>query len=151
MRMTSGCVSIAVATPCSPSVASMSRYVVRDEKLADDLPVELVVLDVEHGLLTHATLPSGSRTGTAKKNVDPSPGVLSTQMRPPCSSTNFLVMLSPRPVPPYSRLMVGVHLPELREDVFRLVLGDADPGVGHAVDERVATPLCRRSPRAPPS
>jgi hypothetical protein len=28
MRMTSGCVSIAVATPCSPSVASRSRYVV---------------------------------------------------------------------------------------------------------------------------
>ena len=79
----------------------------RHEKLADDLSVELVVLDVEHGSLTQMTLPSGSRTGTANENVDPLPCVLSTQMRPPCSSTNFFVMLSPRPVPPYSRLMVA--------------------------------------------
>jgi hypothetical protein len=42
-----------------------------------------------------------------KKKVDPLPSSLSTQMRPPCSSTNFFVMLSPSPVPPNSLAIVG--------------------------------------------
>src|SRR5438132_14207524 len=38
-------------------------------------------------------------TGSLKLNVEPLPASLSTQMRPPCSSTNFLASVSPRPVP----------------------------------------------------
>ena len=41
------------------------------------------------------------------KKVDPRPGSLSAQIRPQCSSTNFLVMLSPSPVPPNSLVMVA--------------------------------------------
>src|SRR5215510_14279176 len=76
------------------------------EEIAHDLPVELVVLHEEYRLLSHAaSLASGTRRGTAKENVEPRPGSLSTQMRPPWSSTKVLVMLSPRPVPPNWRLM----------------------------------------------
>ena len=35
-----------------------------------------------------------------KLKLEPWPTVLSTQMRPPISSTSFLEMVSPRPVPP---------------------------------------------------
>ena len=40
-------------------------------------------------------------------NADPLPISLSTQMRPPCISMNFLVIDRPRPVPPYSEAMVA--------------------------------------------
>src|SRR5690625_5565461 len=40
-----------------------------------------------------------------KLNVDPSPGELSTHMRPPISSARRLLMLRPSPVPP-NRLVV---------------------------------------------
>ncbi len=36
------------------------------------------------------------------KNVDPSPGVLSTQIRPPCAWTILLQIARPTPVPSYS-------------------------------------------------
>ena len=35
----------------------------------------------------------------------PAPGTLSTQMRPPSSSTKRREMVRPRPVPPYLRVM----------------------------------------------
>src|SRR5574341_561930 len=63
------------------------------QEVADDLAVQLVVFDVKDGLLAHAVVPPLARTGTVKKKVDPLPGSLSTQVRPPCISTNFLVML----------------------------------------------------------
>ena len=67
------------------------------QQMADDLPVELVVLDVEDRL--HAVAPRSTRSGIEKKNVEPFPASLSTQIRPPCSSTNFFVMLEPEPGP----------------------------------------------------
>ena len=39
------------------------------------------------------------RTGIVKVNVDPTPTWLFTQIRPPCSSTNFRHRVSPSPVP----------------------------------------------------
>lgn len=42
-------------------------------------------------------------TGSVKRKVEPSPGVLSTQMRPPWASTRPLQMASPRPAPRLSR------------------------------------------------
>src|SRR5499427_117928 len=78
------------------------------EEIAHDLPIEFVVLHEEDLLLPHAaSLASATRRGTAKEKVEPRPGSLSTQMRPPWSSTKVLVMLSPRPVPPNSRLMLA--------------------------------------------
>src|SRR5215475_5970974 len=77
------------------------------EQMTQHLPVQLVVLDVEDGLRAHALPPPSTRSGTSMRKVDPRPSLLSTQMRPPCSSTNFLVMLSPSPVPPNSLLMVA--------------------------------------------
>jgi len=48
----------------------------------------------EHGL------PSGyGCAGTVNVKVEPLPISLVTQIRPPCSSTNFLVRVSPSPVP----------------------------------------------------
>src|SRR5262249_61634362 len=71
------------------------------EEIAHDLPVELVVLDEEDLLVAHpASVASATRRGTAKEKVEPRPGSLSTQMRPPWSSTKGLVMLKPSPVPP---------------------------------------------------
>src|SRR4029453_2514459 len=78
------------------------------EEVPDDLPVELVVFDEGGSLLLHtASVASATRKGIAKWNVEPRPGSLSTQMRPPWSSTKVLVMLRPSPVPPNSRLMLA--------------------------------------------
>src|SRR6266571_4870786 len=75
------------------------------QELPHDLPIVLVVLDVEDRPISHARPPS-VRRGTVKKNREPLPSSLSTPMRPPCSSTSRFVMLSPSPVPPYSRVTV---------------------------------------------
>src|SRR3989475_7347688 len=75
------------------------------QQLPHDLPVVLVVLDVEHPPVAHARPPSACR-GTVKKKVDPLPSSLSTPIRPPCISTSRFVMLRPSPVPPYSRVIV---------------------------------------------
>src|SRR6202163_35543 len=76
------------------------------EQLTHYFPVVFVVFDVKNRLFAHAPSPF-VRSGTAKKNVQPLPISLSIQMRPPCISTNFLVMLRPRPVPPNSRVTVA--------------------------------------------
>src|SRR5205823_14587764 len=86
------------------------------DELTHDFPVVLVVFDVKNCLIAHWCTPVPSaahapspfvRSGTAKKNVQPLPISLSTQMRPPCISTNFFVMLRPSPVPPNSRVTVA--------------------------------------------
>src|SRR5438309_5482801 len=46
--------------------------------------VLIVVLDDEDQLAGHGL------TGSVKVKVDPRPGSLPTQIRPPCSSTNFM-------------------------------------------------------------
>src|SRR5262249_1798689 len=77
------------------------------QKVTNQAPVHLVVLHVQDGLLAHATLPASMRNGIEKKNVDPLPSSLSTQIRPPCIAKNFLAMLNPSPVPPNSRAIVA--------------------------------------------
>ena len=44
-------------------------------------------------------------TGILNVKTVPTPDWLSTQIRPPCSSINRLLMLNPKPVPPYRRRM----------------------------------------------
>src|SRR5512142_3143153 len=48
---------------------------------------------------------SDSLKATVKKKALPFPTVLSTQIRPPISSTNFFEMERPSPVPPYLRVV----------------------------------------------
>ncbi len=139
MMIRSGTASRAVVTPASPSHGLDQAVGRAAEQVPDDLAVELVVLDVQDGL--HAAASFATRTGIEKKNVEPLPGTLSTQIRPPCSSTSFLVIDRPSPVPPKSRLTVGVRLPELLEDAVDLVGGDADPGVGHREEQVLALEL----------
>ena len=65
-----------------------------------------------------------------KLNVLPSPGALSTQIRPCIIDTSVDEIASPRPVPPNLPRRRTVGLAEGLEDRV-LVLGrDADPGVG---------------------
>jgi len=63
------------------------------EDVAQQLPALLVVLDDQDQLSAHGL------TGRVKVNVDPLPTSLFTQIVPPCSSTNFLARVNPRPVP----------------------------------------------------
>src|SRR5262249_35213239 len=62
------------------------------------------------GWLRGFSPPAGSAcrsttTGSLKANVEPWPGCDSTQILPPCISTIRLDMASPRPVPPFLRVM----------------------------------------------
>src|ERR1044071_441871 len=66
---------------------------VKPADVALQLPVLLVVLDNQDQLAGH------QRLGSVNVKVDPRPGALSTQIRPPCSSTNFFARVRPRPVP----------------------------------------------------
>src|SRR5581483_9546779 len=78
-----------------------------------DVEVVRVVLDDEHTCHRQDLAPSDAcstcaarmRTGSVKRNVLPTPTVLSTQMRPPCSPTRRFEMARPRPVPPYLRVV----------------------------------------------
>src|SRR5262249_51646508 len=77
------------------------------QEIPDNLPVQLVVLNVENSLGSHTVIPLSRRSGIAKKKVEPLLNSLSTQIRPPCISTNFLAMLSPSPEPPNSLVMLA--------------------------------------------
>ena len=56
-------------------------------------------------------------------------------MRPPWSSTIRLAIDSPRPVPPFLRVVGVVDLLELLEDPLLVGLGDAGSRVRHRDDE----------------
>src|SRR5262249_4597176 len=71
------------------------REPLRLEHVAKELHVLLVVLDHEHTPASHRY----DLAGSVNTNVLPSPSSLSTQIRPPCSSTSFFESASPRPVP----------------------------------------------------
>ena len=85
----------------------------------------VVVLDHEDLLACHGY---AGRAGRVNTNVLPLPSSLSTQIRPPCSSTRRFDSASPRPVP--SRLLLArVGLLELLEDPVLVLRGDARSGV----------------------
>ena len=70
---------------------------------------------------------AASSTGSSTRKMEPLPGVLATPIEPPMSSTNWRVMVSPRPVPFCAARLAQLH--ERLEQAF-LVLGlDADAGV----------------------
>src|SRR5690349_14652619 len=47
---------------------------------------------------------SPGRAGNVAVNVEPCPGWVSTQIRPPCASTYAFASVRPRPVPPNARV-----------------------------------------------
>ena len=67
---------------------------------------------------------------TVKWNVLPCPSVLSSQSRPPISSTSWEEIVSPIPVPP-KRRVVEPSAWMNGEDRLLLVGRDADAGVAH--------------------
>src|SRR5204863_529293 len=76
------------------------------QQVAGELHVLLVVLDDQDEIpIAHALTLSGAgvRSGKVKVNVLPRPIALSTQIRPPCSSTNRFASARPRPVPSRER------------------------------------------------
>ena len=81
-----------------PVAASSVSKAGETQHVPGEPQVLLVVVDDEDEVAVTRSYPVGSR-GSVKRKVLPSPGTLSTQSRPPCSSTNFRESGSPRPVP----------------------------------------------------
>ena len=59
-----------------------------------------------------------TRTGSVNQNVEPCPGLDSTQMRPPCSSMMRLRSAEPNPVPPFFDALDAFGLMKLFEDLL---------------------------------
>ena len=78
---------------------------------------------------------------TVKAKVLPRPGSLSTVIVPAHQSRQRAAIVSPRPVPPYFRVVDSVLLLEGPEDLLLLVGRDADAGVAHG-ELQSAAPTC---------
>ena len=90
-----------------------------------DLSIILLILDHQNEP-AHAGLVSCSTvTGSVKEKVDPCPGLDWTQMRPPCSSTMRLEIVSPSPVPPFSRVIAEFGLLKFLENLGLIRFGNA--------------------------
>src|SRR5262249_30843715 len=88
------------------AVFGLRDFVVgRGKHIADDLPIIRLVLDHQNALAHAASTSRSTTTGSVKANVEPWPGCDSTQIRPPCISMMRLEMASPKPVPPFLRVM----------------------------------------------
>ena len=79
-------------------VCRQHRRILPLELEADGQGVEQPLLVVHHQDLHRADVPR-SPVGSAIRNVAPLPGRLSTQMRPPCSSTIAFAMGRPETAP----------------------------------------------------
>ena len=102
--------------------------------------VVAVVVDDQDPLAgqLQAASPEAGRVGAStssativKWNVDPLPGSLSAQIRPPMSSARRLQIASPRPVPPYRRVVEASTWLNDLEQAVEPVLRDPDAGVAH--------------------
>src|ERR1700733_8777331 len=76
------------------------------EKIAENLPVILLILDDENALAHAFPACCSARTGSSTKNVEPPPRADSTQSLPPCISTMRLAIDRPSPVPPLALVCV---------------------------------------------
>ncbi len=87
---------------------------------------------------------SGSPRHTLKWNVLPMPFSLSTSISPPIISTSFLLMLNPRPVPPYFRV---VELSACENAVKSRAVSSGSMPIPVSRTEKCRTvPSARRSP-----
>jgi hypothetical protein len=99
MRMRSGrrLATAAIASwPFSASVSSQPALPSKSRRIAG-YPLDLRPKDT----LGHDLTCRSIFVGTVNENVEPLPGIDSTQMRPPCISTIRFDMASPSPVPPF--------------------------------------------------
>src|SRR5262249_48599125 len=81
------------------------RIVGGSQHIADDLTIIRLVLDHQNALAHEASTWRSTMTGSVKANVEPCPGCDSTHIRPPCISMIRLEMASPKPVPPFLRVI----------------------------------------------
>src|SRR5215472_1012783 len=77
----------------------------RRQHIADDLAIIRLILDHQNALAHAGSTCRSTTTGSVKVKVEPWPGCDSTQIRPPCISMMRFDMASPRPVPPFLRVM----------------------------------------------
>ena len=71
------------------------------QQIAQDLPVILLIFHHKNALAHDDLNCCATFVGTVNENVEPLPGVDSTQMRPPCISIIRFDMARPSPVPPF--------------------------------------------------
>src|SRR6516225_3980974 len=77
----------------------------RGEHIANDLAIIRLVLDYQNALAHAASTSRSTTTASANVKVEPWPGCDSPQIRPPCISTMRFDMASPKPVPPFLRVI----------------------------------------------
>src|SRR4029450_12434819 len=78
----------------------LERRVALDlQHVADQLEVTVVVFDDQDDAHVFAGMVRWRLSGMVNEKVEPLPGSLSSQVRPPCSSTKRLLSPSPSPVP----------------------------------------------------
>ncbi len=88
-------------------LAEQAQFVVGSGKhVANDLAIILLVFDYQNALAHAGSTCRSTRTGSLKENVEPWPTCDSTQILPPCISMMRLDMASPKPVPPFLRVIV---------------------------------------------
>ena len=88
------------------AVFRLGDFVVgRGKHIANDLPIIRLVLHHQNALVHVASTCRSTMIGSVKLNVDPWPTIESTQIRPPCISMMRLDMASPKPVPPFLRVI----------------------------------------------
>src|SRR5271166_4783434 len=76
-----------------------------DEHIANNLTIIVLVLDHQNALAHVGSTCRSTTTGSVKANVEPWPTCDSTQILPPCISMMRFDMASPKPVPPFLRVM----------------------------------------------
>src|SRR6516165_1472883 len=77
----------------------------RGQHVADNLAIIRLVLHHQNALAHARSTCCSTTTGSVNANVEPWPGCDSTQIRPPCISMIRFEMASPKPVPPFLRVM----------------------------------------------
>src|SRR5262249_4597092 len=75
------------------------------QEVSEDLPMVLLVLDCKNAFAHAVSTCRSTMTGSVKVKVEPWPGCDSTQIRPPCISMMRFDMASPKPVPPFLRVI----------------------------------------------
>src|SRR6516162_5181729 len=75
------------------------------QEVAENLPIILLVLDYQNSFAHAASTCRSTMTGSVKVNIEPWPGCDSTQILPPCISMMRLDIASPKPVPPFLRVI----------------------------------------------
>src|SRR5262249_54837634 len=91
---------------CLLAVFGLSDLIIgRGQHIADNLAIIRLVLDHQNALAHAASTCRSTITGSVNANVAPSPTCDSTQILPPCISMMRFDMASPKPVPPFLRVM----------------------------------------------